>query len=86
MNSTNIIISILLVVGFTLVTISWLRADLKCPEPKIVYRYIPKHPLDIQFGEENNAGTVYNDLFDKSTPWIHNRSVETRSGQSISFL
>lgn len=66
----DIVIMMILVVGITLVTVSWLRRDLKCPPPQIIYRYIPKHTLDVQFGEENLPSEVYKDMFTKSTPWI----------------
>lgn len=66
----NLISVIILLVGVILVTISWLRSELKCPPPRIVYRYIPKHSLDIQFGQENKASDVFFDLYSKKTPWV----------------
>jgi len=66
----DIVILLLLIIGITLVIISWLRADLKCPPPKIIYRYIPKHTLDVQFGDENNPSEIFKDMFVKSSPWI----------------
>lgn len=66
----DIIILFLLITGITLVIISWLRSDLKCPPPKIVYRYVPKHTLDVQFGNENYPSEIYKDMFTKSSPWI----------------
>jgi len=41
-----------------------------CPPPQIIYRYIPKHTLDVQFGDENNPSTIYRDMFTSSSPWI----------------
>ena len=61
---------ILLIIGFVLVTASWLRGELQCPPPKVVYRFIPKHTLDVQFGDENKPSEIFNDMFSKSTPWI----------------
>lgn len=66
----DIIIILLLVIGLTLVGISWVRSDLNCPPPQVIYRYIPKHTLDVQFGEENAPSEVYKDMFTKSSPWI----------------
>lgn len=59
---------IILVIGLVLVTISWVKADIKCPAPKVVYKYIPKHQLDVQFGEENNASEIFFDMFTKGSP------------------
>lgn len=66
----NLVTAIILIAGVLLVIISWLRSELQCPPPKIVYRYIPKHTLDVQFGEENNASVVFEDMFTSNAPWI----------------
>jgi hypothetical protein len=67
----DIIVVLLLIVGIVLVTISWLKSELNCPPPQIVYRYVPKHTLDVQFSDsENNPSEVFKDMFTKSTPWI----------------
>lgn len=60
----------LLIIGAVLVIVSWLRSELQCPPPRIVYRYIPKHTLDVQFGEENAASEIFNDMYNKNAPWI----------------
>lgn len=70
-STVNIIIAILFIIGTVLITVSWVKADLKCPPPKVIYRYIPKHTLDVQFGEgENKPSDIYRDLFQKQSPWI----------------
>lgn len=66
----DIIILLLLVFGVIFVTISWARSELRCPPPKVIYRYVPKHTLDVQFGEENNPSEIYRDMFNQSSPWI----------------
>ena len=53
-----------------LLMMSWLKADLQCPAPKVIYRYVPKHTLDVQFGEENKPSVIYNDMFTQGPPWI----------------
>jgi hypothetical protein len=70
MDVTDIMLMIMLIVGFVLVGVSWLKADLKCPPPKIIYRFVPKHTLDVQFGEENKPSDIYTDMFADSSPWI----------------
>ena len=66
----DIIIVLLLVVGLTLVAVSWVKADLKCPPPKIEYKYITPNTLDTQFSEDNKPSKIYADMFVKGTPWI----------------
>lgn len=70
MNKIDILIIGLLFAGFASIFVSWFRGNLKCPAPKVVYRYIPKHTLDVQFGEENLAGTVFKQMFSKGTPSV----------------
>lgn len=66
----DIVITILLILGFTMISVSWLKTELRCPPPRIVYRYVPKHTLDVQFGAENSATEVFKDMFEKGSPWI----------------
>jgi hypothetical protein len=85
----NNFILILFTIGLVLVIISWIRADLKCPVPKIIYRYVPKHTLDVQFSNtDNNPSQIYSDIFNKSSPWIggyalgEGKTIPTESNQS----
>jgi hypothetical protein len=66
----DLVIFFLIIVGVGLATLSWLKADLQCPPSKVIYRYVPKHPLDVQFGEENKPSVIYNDMFTQGPPWI----------------
>lgn len=66
----DILVISLIIIGLVLVVISWVKGELECPPPKIIYRYIPKHTLDVQFGEENYPSDIYKDMFVKSSPWI----------------
>ena len=79
----NLIIFILLIIGITSVIVSWLKAELKCPPPKIIYRYIAKNPLDIQFGSENLPSQVYNDLFTKNNPWVGGYTLDNGKNSSV---
>ena len=72
----DVIVFFLIFVGFGLVIMSWLKSDLQCPAPKVIYRYVPKHMLDVQFGDENNPSVIYNDMFTQGTPWIGGYQIE----------
>jgi len=64
-----------LVAGLTLIGISWLKSELKCPPPKIVYRLVPKHTLDTQFSIENRPSLVYKDMFEDASVFLHSRGL-----------
>jgi hypothetical protein len=66
----DILITSLLIIGMVLVIISWVKGEMECPPPKVIYRFVPKHTLDVQFGEENYPSEIYKEMFVKSSPWI----------------
>lgn len=66
----DIIVLLLIIIGIVFISISWAKSELKCPPPKIIYRYIPKHTLDVQFGNENVPSEIFKDMFLKPSPWI----------------
>jgi len=70
MDIVTILILTLIVVGVMMITIQLLKSETKCSEPTVIYRYVPKHTLDVQFGEENNPSEIYKDMFTKGPPWI----------------
>ncbi len=60
----HVLFIILLVVGTTLVASAWVKSSLNCPPPKIIYRFVPKHPIDIAFNDESNKPSVlYKNMF-----------------------
>lgn len=59
---------ILFIIGLISLIYSWIQTDIQCPEPKIIYRYIPKHTLDVQFGKENYPSEIYLDMFNQDDP------------------
>jgi hypothetical protein len=78
----DIVILLLLITGMVSIIVSWLKSDLKCPPPKIIYKYIPKHTLDVQFGDENVPSEIYKDMFTKSSPWIGGYGLGNKSFRS----
>lgn len=72
----QLFIILFFIIGLVLVLISWLRADLKCPPPKIIYKYISKNILDTQFSDtDNKPSEIHSDMFIKSSPWIGGYSI-----------
>ena len=71
----DILLVILLVIGIVLVAINWLKSELRCPPPQIIYRFVPKHHIDVQFGEDNKPSTVYRDMFEKASVFLHSRGI-----------
>lgn len=66
----NPILLLLLIIGIASVATAFVKAQARCPPPKIIYRYVPKNTLDVQFGEDNNPSDIYKDMFLNSNPWI----------------
>lgn len=66
---------ILLAIGMTLVAISWLKSELKCPPPQIIYRFVPQHTIDAQFSEQNRPSILYKNMFDDASVFLHSRGI-----------
>ena len=75
----NPILLVILIIGIALVASAFVRSQNKCPTPKIIYRYIPRNELDVQFGEDNSPSEVYKDMFLKSNPWIGGYSLSDKA-------
>ena len=63
------IIFVLLIIGIISIVIAYFESTFIC-SPKIIYKYVPKNYLDIQFDDENVPSEIYKDMFTKSSPWI----------------
>jgi hypothetical protein len=70
MDIAVIIILVLVIIGVTFVSVSFLKTEFECDQPKVIYKYIPQNTLDVQFGEGNKPSEILNDMFVKSSPWI----------------
>jgi hypothetical protein len=66
----NPVLLVILIIGIALVSSAFIKSRSRCPPPKIIYRFIPRNTLDVQFGEDNSPTEIYKDLFLKSNPWI----------------
>ena len=71
----NFILIFMLVIGCTLISISWLKSELVCPPPKVIYKFVPKHTLDAQFSVENRPSLVYKGMFEAPSVFLHSRGV-----------
>lgn len=81
----DIIIALLLIVGIVFVSMSWAKSELTCEPPKIIYRYIPKHTLDVQFSEENTPSQLYKDMFLQSSTWVGGYQLGNRGKTEIAL-
>ena len=66
----NPILLLILIIGIALVSTAFVKSQSKCPPPKIIYKYVPRNTLDVQFGEDNSPSEIYKDMFLKSNIWI----------------
>jgi hypothetical protein len=71
----DILLVVLLAIGIAMVAVGWLKSELRCEPPSIVYRFVPKNMIDVQFSEENNPSRVYRNMFEDSTVFLHARGI-----------
>ena len=50
----NPVLLVILIIGISLVSSAFIKSRSRCPPPKIIYRFIPRNTLDVQFGEDNS--------------------------------
>lgn len=69
----NVLLLILLLVGFIFVVVGFVKANRNCPVPKVEYRFTPK-----SFIEEQESPTPITDIFAKmfyeSSPFLNHSS------------
>ena len=56
------LILILFFLATIFLTIGYMNSQMKCPPPKIQYRFIPQNIYDTQF-EEQNISNLFTNLF-----------------------
>lgn len=74
----KLLVIVLLFVGILFIIVGLIKNNEKCPEEKIIYRYVPKN-----FEEEQNEpvypSDIFRTMFTQQSPWI--RSVEALDGK-----
>lgn len=80
----DFLLTVFLLIGISLIIAGYIQSTLVCPPQKIIYKYVPKHPMDIQFGEENKPSDIYKDMFQK--PSIYINSIPFASGTKTFVL
>lgn len=68
--TNNILVLLILIIGLISIAISFFKRDLKCPPPRIIYKYIPANIIDTQFSKENLPSNLYTDMFNNDNIWI----------------
>ena len=73
----------LIFLGILCITISLVQNSNKCPEAKIVYRYLPR-----SFEEEQNepvyVSDIFKTMFTQQSPWIRSmQDIDTKKQESI---
>lgn len=56
-------IQIIFTIGFLFILIGWIKNELTCPPPKVLYRYIKPDLIDYQFSELNIPTNINKNLF-----------------------
>ena len=56
------LILILFFIAIVFITIGYMNSQMKCPPPKIQYRFLPQNTYDTQF-EEQNISNLFTNIF-----------------------
>ena len=59
------LILILFFLATIFITLGYMNSQMKCPPPKIQYRFIPQNIYDTQF-EEQHISNIFTNLFTKN--------------------
>lgn len=77
MNGVGIFFQVILFIGLFIVIIDLVRTYNRCPENKVIYRYIPR-----SFREEQENPVPLDDIFytmfNNPTPWVASVDIERR--------
>lgn len=65
----KLLVLILLFVGTVLVTTSLVKASIKCPKHKVIYRFVPRSFKD-ELETPVDVTAIFRDMFEKPSPWL----------------
>ena len=65
----NILI-LFIFIGILFITIDIVKTDKKCPQNKVIYRYIPR-TLDEEQESPAYATDIFRTMFSQPSPWIN---------------
>lgn len=68
LNFSNTMI-IIIFIGLIFVSHQWAKNSVKCSEPKIVYKYIPRD-FNVDANYPDLVSSTFSDMFTKPTPYI----------------
>lgn len=72
-----IIILIIFFIGFLFITVDIVKAVNKCPEEKIIYRYIPR-TFEEEQDDPVDVSVLFKDMFELQSPWVASFDVHKR--------
>lgn len=65
----NTFMIMIIIIGIMIINYKFAQNSVKCPEPKIVYKYIPRDfAVDVYYPDQVSSN--FNDMFEKPTPYI----------------
>jgi len=70
LNLMNVIIMLVIVIAVVSLFSFWAVPEVECPGPRVVYRYVPEHTLDMQFSDSNKPSKLYKDMFVSKNIWV----------------
>lgn len=76
----NSLVLLLFLLGIIFITIGYTKSSVKCPPPKIQYRFIPRSFYEEQLAPDNITST-FQDMFNQDSPWYnyYQGSIESKN-------
>lgn len=75
---------ILLLIGITFIIIGYTNMQIKCPPPKIEYRFVPRSFIDEQLS--NDSINTVKSIFNQEDPFLKINRDETEEDTSKNFF
>jgi hypothetical protein len=73
----------LIFLGILFITISLVQNSNKCPEAKIVYRYLPRS-FEEEQSEPVYVSDIFKTMFTQQSPWIRSmQDIDTKKQESM---
>lgn len=59
----NLIVLSLLVMGLAFVMVAYFKSQIKCPDPQIIYKFIPTNQIDQAYSPDNFPSQTLSNLW-----------------------
>lgn len=80
---TKSLVITIIFIGILLMTVSIVQTTQKCPQDKIIYRYLPR-TFEEEQDEPAYVSDIFNTMFTQDSPWVKSmNSFDTRKSEAV---